>query len=127
MGINIRWLFFSSILNLVAELAGELRDVYPDSVWFMPSMFGFLLLTDHLQKRITIVQADYLPLNETYSASFRQNVQKRWEKRNVTFVTSDRIDLNNINRDGQGKVITAKNRAIAADLIVSATCHGSEE
>lgn len=41
------------------------------------------------------------------------------------FATSDRVDVNSITRDGQDRVITAKNRAIAADLIVSGTKYTS--
>ena len=82
--------------------------------------WGFGRSLDDLQKKkITIIQADPLPLNGTYSDKFRSLVQQKWEKRNIEFVLSSRLDLDKIAPDANGNVYTEKGQPIRADLVVS--------
>lgn len=65
------------------------------------------------------MQADSLPLNDTYSDKFRAVVRSKWEKRNVDFVFSERLDLSNLDPDADGQIYTITGRPVAADLVVS--------
>lgn len=84
-----------------AEIAGELRDIYPS-------------------KNITIVHNQNLPLNDVYPEKFRKDVLKRWKddkERNINFILDDRIDQ--IPEGEFDSVTTVKGKTIKADLVVS--------
>lgn len=68
-------------------------------------------------KKISIVQAEALPLNDVYPDSFRKDVEKRWRSRDIDFIFNDRIDQ--LPPDMTGTATTVKGKTITADLFVS--------
>ncbi|PAV22087.1 FAD NAD(P)-binding domain-containing [Pyrrhoderma noxium] len=80
------------------ELAGELRDEYPNM-------------------EISIVHSDPLPLNSVYPDSFRIDVLKRWRKRGIFFVFDDRII--DIPEGPITTVTTQKGEKLNADVVVA--------
>jgi len=82
------------------ELAGELRDIFPD-------------------KKITLVHGSSLPLNDFYPAKFRTAVRKSWEKRNIDFVLGDFIDAIPSLTEKITEATTRNGKTIQADLVVS--------
>jgi NADH dehydrogenase FAD-containing subunit len=84
--------------NDATEIAGELKDAYPN-------------------KNVTIVQGPDAIMNPTYNAKFRKTVAKGLTSRGVNIIYNDYID--NINSDGSAAgVVTRNNRRIDADLVV---------
>lgn len=67
-------------------------------------------------KKITIVQADSLPLNSTYPDKFRKDVLRRWKERDIKFILGDRIDGQ---PEPSTELRTANGKTLKADLIVS--------
>jgi NADH dehydrogenase FAD-containing subunit len=85
-----------------AELAGELKDLYPE-------------------KAVTIVQGPDMILNSTYKPKFRQIVQKGLTDRGINVIYGDYID--NLNADGtpaSAEVTTRNGKVLKdADLVVA--------
>ncbi|KAH8120013.1 FAD/NAD-binding domain-containing protein [Phellopilus nigrolimitatus] len=81
------------------ELSGELRDVYPD-------------------KKITIVQAGSLPLNDVYPDRFRKDIERRWHKRGIDFIFNDRVE--HFPDQTSGSIKTTNGKIIEADIVVPA-------
>ncbi|KAH7927289.1 FAD/NAD(P)-binding domain-containing protein [Leucogyrophana mollusca] len=80
------------------ELAGELRDSYPN-------------------QKVTIVQGDKQLLNSTYSSSFRDGMTKRLRARGVEIVFDDFVD--DIPPEGSLGVTTRRGKRIEkADLVL---------
>jgi len=79
------------------ELAGELRDVYPD-------------------KKITIVHKEGHLLMPIYPEKYRTDVEKRWRERKISLVLND--EVNAIPDFPSTGTSTAKGLHIDADLIV---------
>ncbi|KAG8219520.1 hypothetical protein J3R82DRAFT_470 [Butyriboletus roseoflavus] len=82
------------------ELAGELKDEYPD-------------------KKVTIVQGDRQLLNSTYPASLRQGLATRLFVRGVELIFNEHVD--SFPEEGSVGLVTRKGTKIAdADLVISA-------
>ncbi|KXN88798.1 hypothetical protein AN958_06667 [Leucoagaricus sp. SymC.cos] len=82
------------------ELAGELRDIYPD-------------------KELTIVHGDTLPLNNFYPEKLRKAVRNNVEKRNIKLLLDEYIDTIPNADEKITEVTTRSGKAIKADLVVS--------
>ncbi|EJD03777.1 FAD/NAD-binding domain-containing protein [Fomitiporia mediterranea MF3/22] len=80
------------------EFAGEILDAYPD-------------------KKVTIVNATPLPLNDTYPEKFRKDVLKRWHKRGVRFLLEDRID--DVPEGEFSSVATKNGQTFEADVVLA--------
>ncbi|KAJ7780771.1 hypothetical protein DFH07DRAFT_793316 [Mycena maculata] len=80
-----------------AELAGEIRDIYPE-------------------KKITIIQRGDHLLVSRYPAKYRTDVDKRWNQRNIALVLND--EINEIPPYPAGGVTTRKGTIVEADLVI---------
>ncbi|KAF8804855.1 FAD/NAD(P)-binding domain-containing protein [Phlegmacium glaucopus] len=83
-----------------AELAGEIRDVYPD-------------------KKITIIQRDKHLLSATYPESFRVKADKTWSQRKIDLVLSDELVDFPAYLSASATVKTKNGVTVDADLIVA--------
>jgi len=81
------------------ELAGEIRDSYPD-------------------KRITIVQKEEHLLIPAYPDKYRIDVEKRWRQRKINLILNDLV--NNIPEFPSPEILTTGGKRIEADLIIPA-------
>jgi len=82
-----------------AEIAGEIRDVYPE-------------------KKVTIVQRNDHLLVSRYPDKYRVDVDKRWKERNISLILGD--EISEIPPFPAGGVTTRKGTTIDADLVISA-------
>ncbi|KAJ3561675.1 hypothetical protein NP233_g10050 [Leucocoprinus birnbaumii] len=82
------------------ELAGEIRDVYPD-------------------KQITLVQGSNLPLNDFYPNKYRTAVLKSFQKRKIEFVLDEYVDDIPALDEDIKDVRTRSGKSITADLVIS--------
>ena len=74
----------------------------------------FLIYPDQ-HKRVTIVHAHSLPLNDAYPDRWRKDIGKKSQKRGVQLVMADHVT----NIDTQdGRVVTQSGQSIPADLVV---------
>ncbi|KZS91692.1 FAD/NAD-P-binding domain-containing protein [Sistotremastrum niveocremeum HHB9708] len=78
------------------ELAGELRDVYPN-------------------KKITLIHGDSMFLNDTYPAKFRKDIERRIRIRRIDVLLSNHVDT--IDNSGTSHK-TREGTPFEADLIV---------
>ncbi|KAF9527239.1 hypothetical protein CPB83DRAFT_856608 [Crepidotus variabilis] len=78
------------------ELAGEIKDIYPNT-------------------NVTIVHTQLLPLNDTYTDSWRKLAKKGAEKRGINLVLGDAVEDFEIQN---GKVTTRNGKSITTDLVV---------
>ena len=73
---------------------------------------------DEIQdKKITIVHADALALNNVYPDRFRKDIERRWKARGIELIFNDRIDQ--LPSNLTGTVTTTKGKSIVSDLFVS--------
>lgn len=79
------------------ELAGEIRDVYPD-------------------KKITIVHKEPHLLSAVYPDKFRIDVDNRWTQRQILLDLNDRID--HIPEYPASNVVTVNGQRVEADLVI---------
>ncbi|KAK7031196.1 hypothetical protein VNI00_013612 [Paramarasmius palmivorus] len=87
------------IMNLV-ELAGEIKDIWPD-------------------KEITVLHRRQLLLNDTYPEKFRKAIQEQVEGRGIKVIVDDSVD--NVTPGVSGAPITTlKGKRLQPDLIVCA-------
>ncbi|TFY77916.1 hypothetical protein EWM64_g6094 [Hericium alpestre] len=77
------------------ELAGELRDLYPN-------------------KKITLVHSDAKLLNAAYPDKFRTKAEQGMRTRNIDIVFGDYVD----DFDAKGSITTRKGQKLEGDLVV---------
>ncbi|KZT34825.1 FAD/NAD(P)-binding domain-containing protein [Sistotremastrum suecicum HHB10207 ss-3] len=83
------------------ELAGELRDLYPN-------------------KKITIVHGGPYLLNEAYPLKFRKDIELKVRKRNIELILQNHLDqLSPVVSSGvEGTYVTREGKPLVADLVV---------
>ncbi|KIK60294.1 hypothetical protein GYMLUDRAFT_43589 [Collybiopsis luxurians FD-317 M1] len=79
------------------ELAGEIKDIWPD-------------------KSITIINRGELLLNSTYKAKLRVGLQRQLEDRGVKVILNDYIE--NLPSENSGEISTANGLSLSPDLII---------
>lgn len=82
-----------------SELAGEIRDVFPD-------------------KKITIIHKQSHLLSSVYPDKFRTDVDNRWTRRQILLNLGDQID--EIPEFPATSVVTSKGTRVEADLVIPA-------
>ncbi|KAJ4000948.1 hypothetical protein F5050DRAFT_1561871 [Lentinula boryana] len=81
------------------ELAGEIKDAWPD-------------------KAVTILNRGARLLNDTYSSKLRLGLQRQLEERGIKVIVDDYVEDLPAKSSGPVQVRTAKGRSLEADLIL---------
>lgn len=119
--VGIGWFLrrhFFILLTVIAEVAGEIKDVYPVRATFTKHSNNLTIPIIHQNKAVTIVQGNKYLLTDIYPRSFRMALERRLRLRGVNIIFDEVIE-GHPRVDPDTSVKTRKGTPIKCDLLVA--------